>query len=62
MKRKVYTTVHIPKVMADGIDEVMTAEVGAYSSRSEFVKDAVRRRLEDYGVFPKKIQRPKEQK
>jgi Arc/MetJ-type ribon-helix-helix transcriptional regulator len=52
-KRGKYTTVHIPTVLAKKIDEIIDDEDGAYSSRSEFIKDAVRRFLEYYGYHPK---------
>jgi Arc/MetJ-type ribon-helix-helix transcriptional regulator len=48
-----YTTVHIPTVLARDIDEIIENEQCAYSSRSEFIKDAVRRLLEYYGYYPK---------
>ena len=51
MKTK-YTTVHIPKVLASLIDRLVENEEFAYSSRSEFVKDAIRRFLEVYGYYP----------
>jgi Arc/MetJ-type ribon-helix-helix transcriptional regulator len=40
-KGKEYTTVHIPKGLAVAIDRVL--EAGAYASRSEFIKEAIRR-------------------
>jgi metal-responsive CopG/Arc/MetJ family transcriptional regulator len=43
-----YTTIHIPKALAVVIDEVL--EAGAYSSRSEFVKETIRKHLNDYGL------------
>jgi len=48
-----YTTVHIPTVMAELIDNVLEADEFAYASRSEFIKDAVRRFLEYYGHYPR---------
>jgi metal-responsive CopG/Arc/MetJ family transcriptional regulator len=48
-----YTTVHIPTVLAEVIDEIMEKEQCAYSSRSEFIKDAIRRFLEHYGYYPR---------
>ena len=47
-----YTTVHIPTVLAKVIDEIIEKEQCAYSSRSEFIKDAIRRFLEHYGYYP----------
>jgi Arc/MetJ-type ribon-helix-helix transcriptional regulator len=47
-KGKEYTTVHIPKALVVAIDKVL--EAGAYASRSEFVKEAIRRHLETYGL------------
>jgi len=51
MKTK-YTTVHIPKTLANLIDRLVENGEFAYSSRSEFVKDAIRRFLEGYGYYP----------
>lgn len=52
-ERRKYTTVHIPTALAQLIDEILEDEEGAYSSRSEFMKDAIRRLLEYYGRYPK---------
>lgn len=52
-ERRKYTTVHIPTALAELIDEILKDEEGAYSSRSEFIKDAIRRLLEYYGRYPK---------
>lgn len=49
-----YTTVHIPSVLAGLIDDILEREEFAYSSRSEFIKDAIRRFLEYYGYYPRK--------
>jgi len=43
-----HTTIHIPKALAVVIDEVL--EAGVYSSRSEFVKEAIRKHLNDSGL------------
>jgi Arc/MetJ-type ribon-helix-helix transcriptional regulator len=50
--RTKYTTVHIPSVLAEAVDEIIENEEGAYSSRSEFIKDAIRRFLEYYNYYP----------
>jgi len=47
-----YTTVHIPTALAEAIDEIIESERYAYSSRSEFIKDAIRRFLEYYNYYP----------
>jgi metal-responsive CopG/Arc/MetJ family transcriptional regulator len=47
-----YTTVHIPDVLAILIDKLIDSGEFAYSSRSEFVKDALRRFLEYHGYYP----------
>lgn len=49
-----YTTVHIPETLAKPIDQLLGDDIAAYSSRSEFVKDAIRRLLDFYGYLPKK--------
>lgn len=51
--KKGYTTVHIPTALARFIDELIDSEEFAYTSRSEFVKDAIRRALEKHGFYPK---------
>lgn len=48
-----YTTVHIPTVLAKTIDVVIENGELAYASRSEFIKDAIRRFLEYYGYYPR---------
>jgi len=53
-----YTTVHIPTVLAKIVDEMIDGEEGAYSSRSEFIKDAIRRYLEYYGYYPRSGRKP----
>jgi len=47
-----YTTIHIPTNLAKLIDNLIDSEDFAYSSRSEFVKDAIRRSLEKHGFYP----------
>lgn len=39
--------------MAELIDNVLEADEFAYASRSEFIKDAIRRFLEYYGHYPR---------
>jgi Arc/MetJ-type ribon-helix-helix transcriptional regulator len=53
INKEKYTTVHVPTVLARMVDEIIENEEGAYSSRSEFIKDAVRRFLEYYGYYPR---------
>jgi Arc/MetJ-type ribon-helix-helix transcriptional regulator len=48
-----YTTIHIPQVLASIIDDLIRSGEFAYSSRSEFVKDALRRYLEEHGYYPR---------
>jgi Arc/MetJ-type ribon-helix-helix transcriptional regulator len=53
MKKKIkYTTVHIPDTLAILIDKLIDSGNFAYSSRSEFIKDAIRRFLEYHGSYP----------
>jgi Arc/MetJ-type ribon-helix-helix transcriptional regulator len=47
-----YTAVHIPEMLAILIDKLIDSGEFAYSSRSEFVKDALRRFLEYHGYYP----------
>jgi len=51
-KQMKYTTVHIPNALAALIDNLIESGKFAYSSRSEFVKDALRRFLEYHGHYP----------
>jgi len=52
-----YTTIHIPKVLAGLIDKLVENGEFAYSSCSEFAKDAIRRFLEQYGYYPPNSQK-----
>lgn len=45
-----YITVSLPKYLIQKIDEIIEVTSLGYKSRPEFVKDAVRRLLEDYEV------------
>ncbi len=45
-----YITVSLPKTFIKKIDEVIENEELGYKSRPEFIKDAVRRHLELYGI------------
>lgn len=45
-----YVTVSLPEPIIDKIDKVIKAKGLGFQSRPEFVKDAVRRLLQDYGV------------
>lgn len=58
-KKTSYTTVHIPTDLAELIDSMVENGRFAYASRSEFVKDAVRRFLEYHGHYPIGKQDPK---
>jgi Arc/MetJ-type ribon-helix-helix transcriptional regulator len=52
VKKMRYTTVHIPSALAILIDKLTDSGDFAYSSRSEFIKDAIRRFLEYHGYYP----------
>ena len=52
-KKIKYATVHIPTVLAKVVDEFIENGELAYASRSEFIKDAIRRFLEYYGYYPR---------
>jgi len=49
-----YTTIHIPVALGKLIDELIESGEFAFASRSEFVKDAIRRSLEKHGFYPSK--------
>ena len=48
MSEKEYAVIKLPKDLADMID-LMIGRMG-YKTRTEFVKDAVRRLLREYGI------------
>ena len=50
--RQRYTTIHIPVALAKLIDNLIDTGDFAYTSRAEFVKDAIRRALEKHGFYP----------
>lgn len=45
-----YITVSLPKSFIKKIDEVIEKKELGYKSRPEFIKDAVRRHLERFGI------------
>jgi Arc/MetJ-type ribon-helix-helix transcriptional regulator len=55
-----YTTVHIPKILAKLIDDVIANGEFGYSSRAEFIKDVIRTSLKEYGYYPRIKRRPVE--
>jgi len=46
MAAKKYITVRIPKELANEIDELMKTLARGYTSRAEFIKEAVRQKIE----------------
>lgn len=42
-----YTTVRLPKELMLEIDDIIRRRVRGYKSRSEFIKEAIRRRLDE---------------
>ncbi len=42
-----YTTVRLPSELMKEIDEIIRLKIRGYKSRSEFIKEAVRKSLED---------------
>jgi hypothetical protein len=42
-----YTTVRLPKELMQEIDDLIKRRVRGYKSRSEFIKEAIRRRLDE---------------
>jgi Arc/MetJ-type ribon-helix-helix transcriptional regulator len=52
MNKHVNWNIPVPKVLDDALEEaVMTKSI--YSNKSDFVRDSVRRRLEELGYKPK---------
>ena len=42
-----YTTVRLPKEIMDEIDQIIKRGIRGYKSRSEFIKEAIRKRFEE---------------
>jgi predicted DNA-binding protein len=42
-----YSTVRLPKELMQEIDEIIKAKIRGYKSRSEFIKEAIRKRLDE---------------
>lgn len=42
-----YTTVRLPSELMEEIDEIIRLKIRGYKSRSEFIKEAIRKSLED---------------
>ncbi len=42
-----YTTVRLPKELIQEIDDIIKRGFRGYKSRSEFIKEAIRRRLDE---------------
>jgi len=53
-KKAQYTTVHLPIELLKIVDCIIKDGKYGYSSRAEFVKDAIRRYLEWHGYYPLK--------
>jgi len=49
---KEYVTVRIPKDLANKIDEVIETIARGYTSRAEFIKEAVRQKIEKISEKP----------
>lgn len=47
---KKYNSVSIPESLMKKIDELIEKEETTYTSKTEFVKDAIRIRLRDFGL------------
>jgi metal-responsive CopG/Arc/MetJ family transcriptional regulator len=49
MPKRDYVSVSLPKPLMDIVDEIVESEKPLYSSRAEFINDAVRIRLRELG-------------
>jgi len=49
--KRSYTTTNIPNVLVDRIDRLIESGRGGYVSRSDFILDAIRRRLRDFDMI-----------
>ena len=47
LPREKWTYVNMAKELADQVDEIVNAQKHGYRSRSEFVSDAIRRRMDE---------------
>ncbi|GAG87046.1 unnamed protein product [marine sediment metagenome] len=47
MNRNGYTTIKIPNGMVENIDKIINDKKFGYKSRSEFVKEALRKHIKD---------------
>lgn len=47
-------TIKLPRELVDKIDNLVSSGKYGYTSRGDFVADAVRRRLEELDYFPKR--------
>jgi hypothetical protein len=45
-----YTTVRLPKEIMDEIDQIIKRGIRGYKSRSEFIKEAIRKRFEELNI------------
>jgi Arc/MetJ-type ribon-helix-helix transcriptional regulator len=54
MSNRVNWNIPVPKVLDDALEEVVRKDT--HSTKSDFVRDAVRRRLEELGFKPKIFQ------
>jgi len=53
LNQKDYVTVKIPRELAEYIDKIVKSKRYGYRSRAEFVIEAVREKLREFGFFPK---------
>jgi Arc/MetJ-type ribon-helix-helix transcriptional regulator len=50
-KKRNYTTISLPLVLAEKIDKLLESGRTGYTDRSDFVLDAIRRRLKTYDMI-----------
>ena len=57
-KQKTNWNIPVPKTLDDALEKAVSED--SHNSKSEFVRDAVRRRLEEMGFHPKIFEQKKE--
>ena len=51
LKKRDYTTVSIPLSLMERVDEAVKSRKYAYQNRSDFILDAIRKRLRELGLL-----------
>lgn len=52
MTKKFYLTVSLSRNLVEEVDRIVERRIAGYDSRAEFIKDAIRRHLEELKKSP----------